>query len=292
MRECPGCNSKSSKFVGSKNGFDIHECRRCCSLFTSELPAAADVLNYDEYYSESNLSVPEFVIKRVNEILEGFSKYRKTNRMLDIGFGAGTILEVATCQGWEVFGQEVSKPAVDQALSKGFNVFLGTLNEAQYPTDSFDLVTCSEILEHVPDPQELVNEVFRILRPGGLFWATTPSARGISYRIMKTDWTTISPPEHTQLYSPKGIARMLRNAGFSRKTIKVFGTNPSEIRNHFRSKRGQRRNEPTPFSRVETSYALNEKLSGSPVRRSIKGVLNNTLNLLGLGDSVKIFAVK
>ncbi len=289
-RECPGCKSNDRKLAGAKNGFEIFACLECRSLYTSRLPIAGDAENYDEYYSASNLAVPDFIIKRVKEIVEGFSGYRSTNRLLDIGFGAGTILDVAKTQGWDVCGQEVSAPAVAQAREKGFEVFHGDLRSAGYPDEHFDVVTCSEIIEHLPNPQDVLSEIARMLRPGGLFWATTPSARGLSFRILGTRWSVLSPPEHTQLYSRKGMTVMLRNAGFSEVRLKTFGLNPSEIIHFLKSKGRNGGSDIDSFDRVETSYALNEKLSSGPVRKRIKGLLNGTLNIFGLGDSLKIYA--
>ena len=75
----------------------------------------------------------------------------------------------------------------------------GTLKDAGFDDGQFDVITASEILEHLDDPLGELTEIARILRPGGLLWATTPSARSLSFRVMKERWTVISPPEHTQL---------------------------------------------------------------------------------------------
>lgn len=289
-RECPGCKSNERKLAGAKNGFEIFVCLQCRSLYTSHLPSAEDAEDYDKYYTASNLAVPAFIVRRVEEIVEGFSGYRSTNRLLDIGFGAGTILDVAKKQGWEVYGQEVSGPAVAQARDKGFDVFHGDIGSAGYPDEHFDVVTCSEIIEHLPNPHQVLSEVARIIRPGGLFWATTPSASGLSFRLLGLRWSVLSPPEHTQLYSRKGMTIMLRNAGFSEVRLKTFGLNPSEIVYFFKSKGRDDGSDTDSFDRVETSYALNEKLSSGPVRKRIKGLLNGTLNIFGLGDSLKIYA--
>ncbi len=55
-------------------------------------------------------------------------------------------------------------------------------NEAAFPSEHFDVITAAELVEHLCDPQALLHEVARILRPGGLFWMTTPHARGLSGR--------------------------------------------------------------------------------------------------------------
>lgn len=292
-RPCPACHKSQAKRLGEKNGFLMYVCQNCRSIYSSNLPAFEESENYDEYYTKGNLKVPEFILKRLDEIIEDFRPYFTSGRLLDIGFGAATLLQVAAGKGWQTFGAEVSKPAIEHARRLGFEVFHGELQQANYPENHFDVITASEIIEHCPQPEILLDEVFRILRPGGLFWATTPSAKGLSYQLTGLDWTTISPPEHLQLFSKKGVCRMLKKSGFSHFNVQTFGFNPLEVINTYNNRlnkgSGKRTNS---FDRVETSYSLNESLTKSPVRKKVKSVLNGTLNFLSLGDSLKIKAIK
>lgn len=286
--KCPACRSSNRVLEGLKNSFEIFDCADCRTVYTGSLPQDSEKEDYDSYYSEANLSTPDFLVARLIEIIGEFRKYRKEGRLLDIGFGAGTLLEVAQNEGWQVFGLEVSKPAVEQARSKGFEVFHGSLSEANYPQNHFDVITASEILEHLESPIEELREIFRILRPGGLLWATTPSSVGISRKAMGLHWSMVAPPEHTQLYSKLGMRIMLRDAGFRNSIIKTHGTNPFEILGHFRPTKA----EESGFDRVKTAYALNEELTKTPVRKIVKKLINQSLNLTGLGDSLKIYAIK
>jgi hypothetical protein len=130
------------------------------------------------------------------------------------------------------------------------------------------------------------------LRPGGLFWATTPSAGGLSFKLTGLDWTIICPPEHLQLFSKKAIRLIMKKAGFSQVKIQTSGFNPFEVIERFRSRLGAGGEKEEIFNRVETGYALNESLTKSPVRQKIKNLLNGTLDFCGVGDSLKIKAVK
>lgn len=287
-RPCPACQSTEAGYCGSKNNFEIFVCGHCASIFTSHLPASDETEDYDAYYTDANLSVPDFISERLKEIVGQFAGYRQNNRLLDVGFGAGTILREATNQKWDAFGTEVSKTACEHGKKLGYKVFHGTLSEGGFEDNYFDVVTASEILEHLPDPEAELREVARILRPGGLFWATTPSARSLSFRLMKESWTIVSPPEHTQLYSKAGATLMLRNAGFTNVRMVTSGLNPAEIVNYYRSPK----QESTGFNRVGKGYELNEQLTKSPFRKRVKNSLNVALNLFQLGDSLKIFAQK
>jgi SAM-dependent methyltransferase len=213
---------------------------------------------------------------------------RVENRLLEIGFGAGTILDAALDQGWDVFGLEVSIPAVEQARKAGFKVFQGPLREANYPSDYFDVVIASEILEHLESPREELKEIFRILRPSGVFWGTTPSCQGLASRLLGTAWSVLAPPDHTQLYSRKGLKLMLHHAGFASVQLKTHGINPLDIINYYRSGSV----EISGFDRVEAGYALNESMTKNPTRKAIKRAINELLNVSRLGDSFKIYATK
>ncbi|HVF46160.1 MAG TPA: class I SAM-dependent methyltransferase [Pyrinomonadaceae bacterium] len=291
-RKCPACSSAVRRSHGRKNGFEIFVCRGCRTIYTDRLPSLAEAQDYDSYYCESNLTVPGFIETRIDEILAGFSSYRQTNRLLDVGFGAGTILERASALGWQAFGQEISAPAARHARARGFEVFLGDLCDAGYPDQYFDVVTASELLEHLPDARTVLADIARILRPGGLLWATTPAADSLSFRLLDTKWSNLSPPEHTQLYSRSGIARMLSEAGFSTMSLKTHGLNPAEILSHFpRFRFGQdEQGGVEDFDPGPTGYALNEQFTRNPFRRFVKDALNSGLNLLRIGDSLKIFA--
>ena len=86
---------------------------------------------------------------------------------------------------------------------------------------------------------------------------------------------------------------MLKKAGFSHSKIQTFGFNPMETANTFR-RRFSRKNgdEKADFDRVGTGYTLNESLTKNSARQKIKNLLNGTLNVLSVGDSLKIKAVK
>ena len=295
-RQCPACKSTDHFARGTKNGFEMIACQGCRTLYTSHLPEAQQGEDYESYYHEENLTAPDFINRRLDEIIEGFAAYRQAGRLLDIGFGAGTLLEAARRAGWQALGVEVAGRAIEQARTMGFEVFQGILQDAQYPDDYFDVVTASEVLEHVPDPQSVLNEIARVLRPGGLIWLTTPHGRGLSARILGLKWSIVSPPEHLQLFSRSGGQEMLATAGLRPVRVATEGVNPFEL---LHALRRDKQLEPTatPTSqegneRVASSYQLNEALMASSSRRMLKEALNGLLNLGRLGDSLKIWAEK
>jgi len=294
-KTCPGCGNIKPRFCGRKNEFEVFLCQNCQTLFTLGESAAAK-FDYNGYYNEKNLSVPLFIEGRLKQIIDSFASYRRNNRLLDVGCGAGSRIVAAVQADWQAEGVEVSNPAFDFLRQKDFQMFHGELAAARFPENSFDVVTASELLEHLPEPLGLLEEIRRILRPGGLFWATTPHGKGVSARLLGVDWTAVSPPEHLHLFSVKGIKILLEKAGFNQVEIYTHGTNPFEIANALRGKLSPYKdleiNGEREFNRIETSYNLNEALSSSKPRQMVKNLLNRALNVTSLGDGLKIWAVK
>lgn len=288
---CPACRQKENVGLGEKNNFSIHRCLGCGTLYTIET-AGSSAFDYSNYYGEKNLEIPEFVYERLGEIVRSFEKYRRNNRFLDVGCGAGTLLSVALKENWNAEGVEVSQPSVDFLRSKGIKVFHGDLASADFEDNSFDVVTSVETLEHISAPENILKEVYRILRPGGLFWGTTPHGNGASARLLGTDWTCIAPPEHLHLFSVKGIRKLMAEHGFRNIKILTEGVNPAEIKNNFRFSKKEKINDNENFKPVETAYEINARFSGSKSGRIIKSTVNKVLNLTKLGDSLKIWAEK
>ena len=98
-------------------------------------------------------------------------------RVLDLGCGAGRFLAALRDAGAEPVGVEIAEAAVERARTNvpGADVRLlepdGTIPAAH---GEFDLVWCSEVLEHIPDVGAALFEVRRVLKPGGRLLATVP----------------------------------------------------------------------------------------------------------------------
>lgn len=296
-RVCPACGQAGGRSRGRKNDFHLFSCESCATLYTAHVPGISQSQDYDSYYTAENLTVPAFIDRRLDEIIATLERYRKNNRLLDVGCGAGSLLEAARRNKWAAFGVEISQSASEHVSGRGFEVFCGELEKAGYPDEHFDVVILSEVLEHVPNPRALLEASARVLRPGGLLWGTTPHGRGISARLLGLKWSTVCPPEHLQLFSVSGVKRLFTGLGLGSIKVATHGTNPFEIIHGLR----QRITRPQPetgcapgetFNRVESSYQLNERLSGGAAGRLLKAMLNNLLNAARIGDSLKIHAEK
>jgi SAM-dependent methyltransferase len=263
-------------------------CKACRTVFTDRLPAQPEVKDYTNYYHAANLAVPAFVKARLREIVGDFTPYRRTNRWLDVGCGAGTLLSAASELGWAAVGTELSPPAVDAAREAGLDVRLGELSELGFAAGGFDVVSLVEVLEHVPEPSRLLAEVTPLIRPGGALYLTTPHVRGINARLLGTDWGAVAPPEHLQLFSVRGMRSALERRGLEVVRVRTHGVNPYELVTALRP--GRKGTAATGTRRVEATYQLNESLSARRSTAIVKDGLNAMLALTRLGDTLKMVA--
>ncbi|MBN1576347.1 MAG: class I SAM-dependent methyltransferase [Chitinispirillaceae bacterium] len=134
--------------------------------------------------------------------------------LLDIGCAAGCFLEIAVQQGWDAAGVEISSFAAAEAKKRfGGRVFYGTLHEAHYDDNRFDAITAFDVIEHLDDPVSFINEIGRIIKPGGLLALSTADSAAWSCRILGKRWPQFKP-EHCSYFSLPTIDRLLRNSHF------------------------------------------------------------------------------
>lgn len=126
-------------------------------------------------------------------------------RVLDVGCGGGILSEAMARRGADVVGIDLAQASLDVATAHAREagvkpqylcVAAGRLADEQ--PDSFDIVTCLELLEHVPDPENIVNACARMVRPGGSVFFSTIN------RNLKSFLMAIVGAEHILRMVPKG----------------------------------------------------------------------------------------
>jgi 2-polyprenyl-3-methyl-5-hydroxy-6-metoxy-1,4-benzoquinol methylase len=100
-------------------------------------------------------------------------------------------------------------------------VRLGSLEAQLYPDASFDAVLLSHVIEHVHEPQRLLREVVRILRPGGRLVVMTPNARGLGRRLYGAAWRGLEPPRHLTVLAPDSLRLLFMQAGFAAAVVET-----------------------------------------------------------------------
>ena len=286
--DCPACTYAGARTAGEKYGHPLHRCADCLSLFVHPLPSGQDATRiYADSYAEAT-PVPSVVVDSLRKLVDGAENWRREQRWLDVGFGDGALLDVVATRGWGVFGTEVARPSLERAAAKGWTV-TDDLASPAFPDEGFDVVSMVEVVEHVPAAGPFLEGAFRLLRPGGLLYLSTPNVRSLNARVLGLGWSVVSPPDHLVLWSAKALRRRLQAAGFRVLRVRFEGLNPAELIARVRSRdEGSREG----YHRQNTAVALAESLSGSPLRRAVKSTANAILSAVRLGDTLKVWATR
>jgi SAM-dependent methyltransferase len=111
---------------------------------------------------------------------------------------------------------EPSEWAADYARRElGSEVLTGTLESIRFPDQAFDVVTLWEVIEHLSDPMITLQEIRRILRPGGQLVLSTPDAGSLAARVSGRRWLGWRKvPEHLYFFDRSNLDRLLTRAGF------------------------------------------------------------------------------
>lgn len=159
--------------------------------------------------------------------------------VLDVGCGGGILAESMAARGATVTGIDLAKKSLKVAqlhsLESGVSVnyrCVAVEDLAAEAPASFDVVTCMEMLEHVPDPQSVVRACAQLVKPGGwVFFSTlNRNAKAYMLAVLGAEYVLNMLPKGTHDYArflkPSELSRMARNAGLGIETLRGMSYNP------------------------------------------------------------------
>jgi SAM-dependent methyltransferase len=234
---CALCRNDDSRFLWTKDDARYVRCNVCGLVYENprltdaelkefyssksyfiQAPDAAGTSGYQNYYQQCTpaLCAEYFsIVERFTSVQHG--------RYCDVGSGPGGVMHHAKERGWDVFGVEISSWAVEEGRKAGLNIFEGTLMAAAYPDNFFDAVSMFDVLEHLSSPKEYIEEIYRILKPGGVLVVETPNVDGFFSRyVYKQNAYLVKPRAHICLYAPRSAKRLFSPSGFSSVKITTF----------------------------------------------------------------------
>lgn len=224
------------------------ECPRCGIIFLHPpLPSEAIRTLYSKEYFEQDFrcgyahscfdsSHHDRLIDHA--LLKRLSTQKPQGRMLEIGCAGGVFLNAARTYGFEVEGVELSCDASEFAQKNfGLRIFNGTVFEAQFNNDLFDVIVMGDVLEHLPNPMETLRELWRIIAHGGLLVIISPtqtnsifSKIGLAlYKLLGKKVAIDLPPYHLFEYRPASLKNLLNRTGFTVLCQSVGALHPSHL---------------------------------------------------------------
>ncbi|MDP2641537.1 MAG: class I SAM-dependent methyltransferase [Candidatus Yanofskybacteria bacterium] len=199
----------------NKDGvFTLYECPRCSVQFWVPFSnPGKDWYEEGDTYSPSQLIKPKVSRGYHKKFLERWGD-KKGKTILDVGCGAGEFLAALQARGWNVWGVDFDRRAIQAAkrhfrLDQVFAMELGKFFK-DVETPQFDVITCFEVIEHVDDPRKLMENIQNKLHPGGKVILSTPSRERFFANLNTWDF----PPNHLTRWNKEAVARLLRPFGF------------------------------------------------------------------------------
>ena len=221
-KHCPACGVETAHNVAlRKRQYDILRCCEC-GLGVTKLPPGFDPdALYDEAYFQGGVSdgygdylASESVLrKEFRRVLDHVGRIRKPGgRLLELGSAYGFFLAEAAAEYTSV-GVDVSGPALEFCRGRGLTAY--------HPSDltwqdhaPFDVIAMLDCIEHLGDPEAVLNSVRNVTRTGSLIVLTTGDWNSLYARVARSHWRLMTPPQHLYYYSAHTLQRMLSRFGF------------------------------------------------------------------------------
>ena len=140
--------------------------------------------------------------------------FRGVHDVLDIGAYTGENMLWVESAGWRAVGVEPNPVAAELAQRANLDVRTGYLADCAFSDRSFDAAYLSYVIEHLLDPQALLQELHRVLRPRGRVLVTTHNVHSLWRYVFGQYWINWHTPFHVFHSHPRALARMIETAGF------------------------------------------------------------------------------
>lgn len=147
-----------------------------------------------------------------------FHTLRGKGRLLDIGCNEGRGLIRYQGSGYVVEGLELNSKAADVARKKGFAVYADPIERFE-PTEKYDVVVLSNVLEHALNPAEMLKHTARVLKPGGQVWISCPNSQSWLRSAFGRFWINWHVPFHISHFSSQTLSNVLQYSGFKIKNL-------------------------------------------------------------------------
>ena len=156
-------------------------------------------------YSQARALMLRYKFQLFNSLVKPYGK------LLDIGCGTGDFLAFMENKSYQVFGVENNKNAAATCAKKGLKVFkaLDKVSEK-----GFDMISLWHVLEHLPNPEDVVAKGYSLLSERGILVVAVPNFDSHDRRYYKHDWAALDVPRHLWHFTAKGLEEMLAKAGF------------------------------------------------------------------------------
>ena len=181
---CPVCGQAGARewlrapdrLHGRQEQYTLLRCPACSLVWLSKPPKPAEMhRHYTDAYDRLISAAGENSPRRWRDRNAALAPHKQSGALLDLGCSSGAFLQSLCGKGWDLSGIEMSAESAKQAQARsGANVFVGDILDAQFAAESFDVITCFDVFEHLYEPRRVMAKVAEWLKPGGIFYVLVP----------------------------------------------------------------------------------------------------------------------
>lgn len=218
---CPCCGANSSTEwmqVPDRSGngdgsYALLRCSSCLHTWLGNWPSPEELsVYYGPQYHHAVGHAGETSIGRWDRQLQVIAKFKTGGSILDIGCSSGGFLNCLKGDSWKLYGVEASLPTAERARAlTGAEVFAGDIADADFAANSFDVITCSDVLEHLYEPQEVFRQVYKWLKPNGIFYVFVPNISSWEAQVFRSHWYGLDLPRHLQHFSKDSLTTLAKS---------------------------------------------------------------------------------
>ena len=233
----------NGEIIDSIGTFEVMACYPCGFKHIVPIPTQSelDQVYRDEYYSREK---PQYLVEHREDLDwwnvvydERYDMFETIlpdtgRRILDVGSGPGFFLKRGQERGWEACGIEPSRQAASHSRGLGLNVIEGFLQESLAESlGTFDVIHMHEVLEHIPNPTEIIRLAFRLLNSNGMLCVIVPNDYNPLQLLVRNHleyqpWW-VAPPHHINYFDHHSLAVLIESAGFQ--VLRNTSTFPIEM---------------------------------------------------------------
>ena len=158
-------------------------------------------------------------------------KIRSTDTVIDVGCGDGEHSYFCARQGAEVIFIDMDAAKLSGAEKKiraspahAYRAILSDCNPIPLPDATGDIIICTEVLEHVTDPRQFLEELVRVAKPGAQFVVTVPDARSEKLVAATAPDMYFKAPNHIRIFAEEELRDYLIDSGLEIQNEQYFGS--------------------------------------------------------------------
>ncbi len=222
------------RFNAGQDIYRLVRCPNCTYVWLQNPPAPEEMYkHYGPKYDRTIASAGENSTRWIDR-RKTINNYTSGGVLLDLGCSSGAFLETLKGQTWRLFGIEMSESAAKLASDRsGAEVFVGDILDAPFAPNSFDVITCFDVLEHVYEPRRVLQKVRQWLKPGGIFYFLVPNIECGEARLFRSYWYGLELPRHLSHFSPRCLKYLADSVGLNIVSLQTHRNSALENSLHY-----------------------------------------------------------